>query len=262
MKVLIVEPSKVTRSFIIQELQGVSIEIYEAETAKGCLALCSQIPFEIITLSLYLPDGTGFSVCQTIRNSTVQSELFHVRNSNILFITSEDTIEDRMTGFQSGATDFILKKNIKIEILPLFKEILHLQAFEFADAKILVVDDSEINRLITVQVLKKKIKNIVTAENGKKALDYLFRKDDRLDMIISDLYMPEMDGLELCRRVRLMRNYKTVPFIMLSGASEQKEIVNIFRAGANDYILKPFIKEELLARVKVHLQTWLLSKRI
>lgn len=75
-----------------------------------------------------------------------------------------------------------------------------------------------------------------------------------LDIIITDYMMPEMRGDELCKLVRQKRAWQQVPFLVVSAYTEKDLILTLFKAGATDYLCKPFIEEELLARVEIHLR--------
>lgn len=88
--------------------------------------------------------------------------------------------------------------------------------------------------------------NILTAVNGAEALDLLSKKD--VDMITSDVMMPEMDGLELCRRVKTDINTSHIPVILLTAKSMAGDELQGLEAGADDYITKPFSMEILRQR--------------
>lgn len=89
---------------------------------------------------------------------------------------------------------------------------------------------------------------VYTANSGKAALDLLYTQPD---LILLDVNMPGMDGLDLCRRIRDSVN---VPILFLTAKIEEQDRVEGFLAGADDYILKPFSMEELQARVMAHLR--------
>ncbi len=82
------------------------------------------------------------------------------------------------------------------------------------------------------------------------------------DMFILDYSMPEMDGIELCKRIRQSRIGNDVPIIFLTGSTETKEIVEAFKAGAVDYLIKPIVMEEISVRVKTHLGLYFAKKKI
>ncbi|MHB0936467.1 MAG: response regulator [Armatimonadota bacterium] len=115
--------------------------------------------------------------------------------------------------------------------------------------KILVVDDDEITREMLAMTLQAEGYDVVTAQDGKRALEIMGQ--DRIRMVISDWTMPEMDGIELCRRLRAESSDGYIYFVLLTAHSGAAETVAGFEAGADDYIVKPFNSTELLMRVKV-----------
>jgi len=120
-------------------------------------------------------------------------------------------------------------------------------------AKILVVDDdSHIRELICV-ILSKEGFSIEEATDGKDALSLL--EAERIDLIILDIMMPNMDGWSFCKEIR--RYYSdTVPILMLTAKGETAQKVKGFNLGADDYLVKPFDVAELVARVKVLLKRY------
>ena len=115
--------------------------------------------------------------------------------------------------------------------------------------KILVVDDeSNITRVLRRSLAAHRYE-VRTAADGESALDTL--NDFQPDLIITDLNMPEMSGIEFCRKVRRTSD---VPIIVLSVKGEEKTKVEALDAGADDYITKPFGIDELLARVRAALR--------
>ncbi len=114
---------------------------------------------------------------------------------------------------------------------------------------ILVVDDeSQITRVLRTS-LSSHGYDIRVANDGETALEIM--KDWTPDLVITDLAMPNMDGLELCRRLRVTSQ---VPIIILSVRGEERTKVKALDAGADDYVTKPFGMEELLARVRANLR--------
>src|SRR6202789_3448250 len=114
---------------------------------------------------------------------------------------------------------------------------------------ILVVDDeSQITRVLRTS-LSSHGYDIRVANDGETALEIM--KDWAPDLVITDLSMPNMDGLELCRRLRAKTQ---IPIIVLSVRGEERTKVKALDAGADDYVTKPFGMEELLARVRANLR--------
>lgn len=118
-------------------------------------------------------------------------------------------------------------------------------------SRVLIVDDdSDIRNLISVY-LENEGMHTVQSENAIDALEQLEKKD--IDLIILDIMMPKMDGIQACMRIRQERN---MPIIMLSAQSEDMDKIQGLAAGADDYLSKPFNPLELMARVKSQLRRY------
>jgi DNA-binding response OmpR family regulator len=114
---------------------------------------------------------------------------------------------------------------------------------------VLVVDDQpSLVRLVRDNLESRQFK-VATAGDGAKALDIV--ENERPDLVILDVMMPGMDGYEVCRRIR---EFSTVPIIMLTARNDQESLIQGFEVGADDYITKPFHAIELLARVEAVLR--------
>ena len=113
--------------------------------------------------------------------------------------------------------------------------------------KILVVDDDELVLIALSELLKPKGYEVVTALNGPTALNLLSR--DRVDLIILDIIMPEMSGLEVCRKIRAMENYQDVPIMMLTAKSADEDKQQGMEAGANLFLPKPISPQRLIQLV-------------
>lgn len=115
--------------------------------------------------------------------------------------------------------------------------------------KLLIVDDSPSTRNALLKILEKAglFSSILEAENGSKALDILLK--DKVDFVISDVNMPTLDGFKLLSAIRDQPKYNDLPVIFLTVRKESLDKIRGLESGANDYIIKPFDPEELLARV-------------
>ena len=111
-------------------------------------------------------------------------------------------------------------------------------------AKILIVDDEPNIREVVGLYLRRDGHDVVSAADGEEALD-LFRRDDP-DLVVLDLMLPKLNGLEVCRRMQAERR---VPLIMLTARGEEEERIVGLSLGADDYVVKPFSPRELAARV-------------
>jgi len=123
--------------------------------------------------------------------------------------------------------------------------------------KVLIVDDDLTLRTAVIRYLQNRGYSVQEAASGAEALS-LFEQNPP-DIIVSDVMMPEMDGLEFCRRLRATRSGQLVPFIFLSSRKDVEDRVQGHQMGADDYLIKPFDPKELVAKIESQLER---SRRI
>ncbi|MGK5093969.1 pentapeptide repeat-containing protein [Deltaproteobacteria bacterium TL4] len=119
--------------------------------------------------------------------------------------------------------------------------------------KILIVDDEPVNLQVLINYLSLHHYTITQANDGLKALE-LIEKDPDFDLILLDVMMPRMTGYEVCSRLRKQYATYELPVLLLTAKNQTVDVIEGFNAGANDYLTKPFSKQELLARIKIHLE--------
>lgn len=119
------------------------------------------------------------------------------------------------------------------------------------EMKILIVDDDVfIIELLGMALEAMGFANFEAANNAHEALAMVKRANDPYECFLIDIQMPGMDGMELCRELRQDQAYKRTPIIMLTAMSDREYIQKSFSAGANDYIVKPFQFNDLMARIE------------
>ena len=121
-----------------------------------------------------------------------------------------------------------------------------------AKSLILAVDDISKNLQVVGTLLRREGYRIVPATSGAQALERV--RAETPDLILLDLMMPDMDGLEVCRRLKADALTLPIPVIFLTASNEMEHLVQGFEVGAVDYVTKPFNPPELLARVRTHLE--------
>jgi signal transduction histidine kinase/class 3 adenylate cyclase/DNA-binding NarL/FixJ family response regulator len=119
---------------------------------------------------------------------------------------------------------------------------------------ILIVDDEPINQKVLSNHLSRNNFKILHAMNGQEALEMLDR--EKLDLVLLDIMMPKMSGYEVCREIRKRYLPSELPVIMITAKNQIMDLVEGLDSGANDYLAKPFSKNELLARLKTHLNLY------
>ncbi|MDR0615540.1 MAG: response regulator [Synergistaceae bacterium] len=118
--------------------------------------------------------------------------------------------------------------------------------------RILVVDDEPVNIQVLSNLLTMRDYSVSKAYSGAEALDMISRRS--FDLVLLDVMMPKMSGYEVCRRLRESYALLDLPILMLTAKNQIQDVVLGFQSGANDYVQKPFDKEELLARVSTLLE--------
>lgn len=122
---------------------------------------------------------------------------------------------------------------------------------EIQGATLLIVDDNPTNLSVLCDYFQEYAFNVIAARSGVKALQVLEKR--RPDMILLDILMPEIDGFEVCRRLKHQDHTEDIPVIFMSALTEVVDKLKGFEVGGVDYITKPFQREEVLARVSAHL---------
>lgn len=125
---------------------------------------------------------------------------------------------------------------------------------------ILIVDDDPISRTLLERVLDKEGFDVISARDGKEALDIF--KNRYLPIVLTDWMMPRMNGLELCRALRSIESPGYVFIIIITAKDSKEDIVKGLEAGADDYISKPFHHAELLARIKTGIRILKLERSL
>jgi HAMP domain-containing protein/signal transduction histidine kinase/ActR/RegA family two-component response regulator len=123
---------------------------------------------------------------------------------------------------------------------------------DFSGKNILIVDDDVRNIFAIRSVLESRGMNVINAENGKQGMQ-LLEVNPSVDLILMDMMMPDMDGLEATRRIREISNFKTLPIISLTAKAMKGDREKAIEAGASDYITKPVDPENLLSLMHIWL---------
>ncbi|BDV02087.1 response regulator [Thermodesulfomicrobium sp. WS] len=116
---------------------------------------------------------------------------------------------------------------------------------------ILIVDDSKTVRNLVAFILKKEGFKVTAAEDGIDGLEKLYSAKQPVDLLISDINMPRMDGFTFIRTVREQESYRDLPIIVLSTEGQEQDIQAGLRLGANMYMVKPAQPEKLMRNVKM-----------
>ncbi len=264
MKILIVDDSPTLRALIKRELEKAGYSTIEAENGAMALEMLEAAPnVALVTMDVEMPVMNGFETCEEMRKRE-SDPVWKAKKRKcppILFCTSKDTMELRRKGFEAGAVEFIGKKNLDTELVAAVDRLLKPEG-HFKGLRALVVEDSRPYRFILSQCLRQLGMLVSEADNGKDACKFLLAAPNAYDLIVTDYEMPEMNGMEFVKRLRLEMGLSGIPVVMLSAVADKETQIEMFRSGISDCIEKPFIREEFIARIGAHLDSSILQKRL
>ena len=229
------------RNALNKILSSLNINVDEASNGLEALKRSSLKIYDLIITDIDMPNMDGFKLCEELKKNPMTEFI------PVVILSSYDKETDIEMGFQVGAAAYISKENIQTQVQPVIKELLRKSIF-FKDKKVLVVDDSEIIKNIVKDGLIKAGFNVITVNSGKKALEFLWK--DKIDLVISDLEMPEMDGMELCKAMHTINELKSIPFILMYCKEYNISMRRMIQLGASACIIKPFEIDQLIVLVE------------
>jgi len=256
-KILIVDDSTTTRSILKKMLStDTDTTLFEVSSGNEALEKIETIQPDLITMDIEMPGLSGFETCARIR----MLDNIHVSETPIVFITSNDTLEQRQRGYRVGGNDFIIKPFLQSEVLSAIQN-LAIKKRPLEGSTILVVDDSSAIRRVLKSTLEKEGVTVIECQDGMQAFDTIADKSHIIDLVLTDYMMPGMTGAELCESIRKELGDKDIPIIFLT--SKREVVTETYEAGASDYLLKdPFNPRELIARIQVHLNSMAIKRKL
>jgi signal transduction histidine kinase/DNA-binding response OmpR family regulator/CHASE3 domain sensor protein len=267
-RVLVVEDDERQRESIRELLAMADLQITGVETAGKALDALRNTTFDCMVMDVSLPDFSGFELLERM------AEHEGVSVPPVIVYTGRALSADEEQKLRRFSKSIILKdarspERLLDEVtlflhqvestLPADRQrmlkIAREQDSAFAGRRILVAEDDVRNVFALTSVLEPKGAKVQIARNGREALDALTaaigRDADRIDLILMDIMMPEMDGLTAMREIRMRPEWKRLPIIALTAKAMQDDLDACMAAGANDYIAKPLDVDKLLSLIRV-----------
>jgi two-component system, cell cycle response regulator len=264
--VMVVDDSSTIRKIIQRELSSADYEVILAKNGMEALAIlewADPLP-DLISLDIDMPHMNGLELCAKIRKwaESDDDKKKRIAALPIIFVSANDNVENREKGYQLEVIDFIGKPFLPGKMLSTVNNILK-SAEQFDGMSALIVEDSPfVSRIVKNILSRHGLKNIFEASSGSQALELIKNEKFRIDIIITDYIMPGVSGEELCRTLRGIEALEQIPIFFISSITDKKEILNIFKSGASDYLPKPFIEEEFRARIVTHLRNRKYTKEL
>lgn len=219
-------------------LDNAGYEVMTVESGMAGIELLQEIRFDLVLLDIEMPDMDGLEVLRRIRS------IPEIAKTRVVFLTASNSRSDLTDAARLHAVQFVQKPCLPDVLLGVVKE-----AFvEKNTSLLLIVDDDPMSRAIALNAFESLFR-VECAASGQEALDFLAQSAPP-DMILMDLYMPEMDGLDAFRQIRNLDKCRHVPVIFMTADDDSETELELFQAGAVDCIRKPFVAEIARERVK------------
>ena len=243
LRALIIEPTRLYRQILSDQFDVTGIAKVFVESGEEALAIVEEGNFDLILSALDLPGMNGFEFCKALRAND------QTRHLPLVMITVDDDKANLEQAHLAGVTELLYKSNIDA-IARYLSNFIKLSANEkLLSGRILFIEDSKSVALKISSLLNQSGYEVVHFTNAEDALDYF--ATDNFDLVITDILLEgKMQGTEMIRCIRnLGDNRSNTPIMVITGYDDASRKIGLLRSGANDYISKPVIKEELLARV-------------
>lgn len=240
-KLLVVEDSKAIAAVITKIGHALNYEVTVATSlAEVETLLQGNAEYFAATIDYALPDASHGEAIACVLSHGIPG----------VVMTGKMDEDTRQQILELPVIDYIPKENSQAFMY--LKRVLHWQMTN-SENGVLVVDDSLAARNHVVELLKRRNFTVYNADNGKKALDIL-SKNTNIKMVITDLEMPEMDGIELTNEIRKQYNRDQMAIIGISGATNGMHSARFIKNGADDFLRKPFCPEEFYCRMTQNIE--------
>ena len=239
--ILIVDDSALVRKALARQLGKFGARITQAEDGQQGVEAALSDHFDLIISDVEMPNLDGFGLCEKLKDNP------GTRGVPVVMLSSLDTDRDIERGFKAGAAAYVSKSQVQTQLIETIESVLEKSTFHH-DRLVLVVDDSHTIRRIVAQALEEAGFQVITAENGKQALKRI--DEQRPDLIISDIDMPEMNGIDFCKTLHADPALAVIPFVIMSASSDRAMMRRLLSLGAAGYLVKPFNLEQVVITVE------------
>jgi putative two-component system response regulator len=240
-RILIVDDSAVFRTSMKKILESKNDEIVLAEDGQKGLDLALNGKFDIVVSDIDMPKINGIDLCRSLKNSAA------TQGTPVVMVSTFDSDNDVDKGFQAGAAAYLSKYEIQSRLRETVDSVLSKSKFK-SNRLVMVLDDSKVILRIVEKGLAEAGFKVITAENGKKALDLL--DDIRPDLILTDIEMPDINGFEFCEAILTNPELSSIPIVAMSTKTDRGYMKRMLQNGASAYLCKPFNVDELVILVE------------
>ena len=241
MKTLIVDRVKVFQQLIAGILNDSSIQYAFSSTGKEAMAVLEKEHFDCICLALYLDDIDGIELCKKIRS------LPQNRYTPIVLLTSESSNDVIRSAIKNGITDIFLKKNVN-ELVNFIKRFTKIN--KPLSGRVLYIEDQRSQRELVTRMFSERKLEVDAFETAEEAWQAFLKNNYQL--VVTDIVLAgEVSGVLLINKIRRLDGHKgDTPILAITAFDDSSRRISLYHMGISDYVTKPIIEEELIARVR------------
>jgi two-component system cell cycle response regulator len=271
-RILIVDDEPTSLKILESMLPADRYNVVKANNGEEALKSAFDQPPDLILLDIMMPGIDGYEVTRQIKKDK------RTKDIPIIIITSLDESECKVKGMEEGAEELLSKPVHATELLARVRSMLRLKEYrdqltirtlsgenfgiiskhkeedmqirEEDMPHILLVEDTEVDAKIVENALEGEAYQLTTIHKGKDVLSKVKRKD--VDLILLDILLPDMDGFEICRRLK--KEHKDIQIVIVTCLDDLESKIKGVELGADDFLVKPIVGRELKARVKTLLE--------
>jgi len=256
-RLLIVDDAADNRAALSLRFAKRGFEVVEADCGAEALRLVQEQTFDVMLLDQTMPDTNGTDVLRQIR------EKFSASALPVIMLTPGRRAEDVVEAMKIGANDYVMTPvDFSVALARVNNQVARRRAelqlhradgsakpeeHDLPAVKLLIVDDIADNRAVLSRRFAKRGFVVVEADCGAEALRLV--QQQTFDVVLLDVMMPDMDGLDVLRQLRKKFSPSLLPVVMVTAKTQSEDIVEALKNGANDYVTKPVDLSIVLARV-------------
>jgi two-component system, cell cycle response regulator len=278
-RVLVVDDVPANVKLLEARLSAEYFDVMTAVSGQEALIICERAECDVVLLDVMMPDMDGFEVCRRLKSG------IGTHHIPVVMVTALDQPSDRVKGLESGADDFLTKPVSDVALIARVRSLSRLKMMTdelrmravtsreigiespereaLAEAGrngcILMVDDRP--------ALSDRIQNMLASEHTvdmeRDPTEALFHAaEGNYDLAIVSLDLDNFDGLRLCSQLRSLERTRNVPILAIAEADNNTRLVRALEIGVNDYLVRPFDKNEILARVRTQIRKKRYTERL
>ena len=278
-RVLVVDDVPANVKLLEARLSAEYFDVMTAVSGQEALAICERADCDVVLLDVMMPDMDGFEVCRRIKSGIATHHI------PVVIVTALDQPSDRVKGLESGADDFLTKPVSDVALIARVRSLSRLKLMT-DELRMRAVTSREIGlespernalaeagrngRVLMVDdrpALSERMQATLSSEHvvdmeGDPTEALFHAAEGNYELVVVSLDLANFDGLRLCSQLRSLERTRNVPILAIAESDSNARLVRALEIGVNDYLVRPFDKHEMLARVRTQIRKKRYTERL